>query len=165
MLFYERFVELCEEKGVSQTRAVLEAGGNKGSVTYWKKKYQEGKDAKPDSYMATKLANYFGISVDYLLCRTDDPVDYSADGDALAEIPLVYVEAAGGDMKKARAAMLAAERDAHRERAQKAGLYSRFSARDADLIFALWGDGEDITEEDVDDVRRFAAFLKEKKKK
>ena len=163
-MFYDRFKKLCEDKGITPTKASQEIGFSKGSVSYWKKQYQAGTDAKPDSYTAAKIADFFGVSVDYLLGRTDDPVDYDADGDALAEIPLTYVEAANGDMKKARAIMLAAERDAQQEAARRSGRLSRFSAKDAELIFALWGDTEDIDEKDVEDVRRFAAFIKERKK-
>lgn len=163
-MFYDIFKRLCEEKGITPTKASQEIGFSKGSVSYWKKKYAQGEDAKPDSYTAAKIADFFGVSVDYLLGRTDDPVDYDADGDALAEIPLAYVEAAGGDMRKARAIMLAAERDAQKEAARRSGRLGRFSAQDAELIFALWGDAEDIDERDIEDVRRFAAFIKERKK-
>ena len=40
---------------------------------------------------------------------------------------------------------------------------SRFSKEDSDLAFALWGDSSDIDEKDIEDVKRFAAFIKEKK--
>lgn len=162
-MFYDIFKQLCDEKGITPTKASTEIGFSRGSVSYWKKKYMQGDDAKPDSYTAAKIADYFGVSVDYLLGRTDDPVDYDTDGDALAEIPLTYVEAAGGDMKKARAIMLAAERDAQREAQRRSGKLRRFSAQDAELIFALWGDTEDIDEKDLEDVKRFAAFIKERK--
>ena len=115
-MFYDVFKKLCDERGVSPTRASAEIGFSRGSVSYWKKRYNEGFDAKPDSYTAEKIADYFSVSVDYLLGRTDDPIDYDKNGDALAEIPLAYVEAAGGDMKKARQIMLTAEADALRER-------------------------------------------------
>lgn len=115
-MFYDIFKQLCEDKGITPTKASVEIGFSKGSVSYWKKRYNEGNDAKPDSYTAAKIADYFGVSVDYLLGRTDDPVDYDTNGDALAEIPLTYVEAAQGDMKKAREIMLSAESDAMRER-------------------------------------------------
>lgn len=39
----------------------------------------------------------------------------------------------------------------------------RFSKEDSDLAFALWGDSENIDEKDIEDVKRFAAFIKEKK--
>ena len=162
-MFFDVFKKLCMEKGVSPTKASEEIGFSKGSVSYWRKKYNEGVDAKPDSYTAAKIADYFGVSVDYLLGRTDDPVDYDANGEALAEIPLTYVEAAGGDMKRARAIMLAAELDAQREAATRGG-HGRFSPRDEALIFALWGDTDDIDEKDLEDVKRFAAFIKDRKK-
>lgn len=163
-MFYDIYERLCREKGVTPTKASVEIGFSKGSVSYWKKKRKEGIDAKPDSYTAAKIADYFGVSVDYLLGRTDDPIDYDNDGDALAQIPLTYVEAANGDMRKARAIMLAAERDAQREAALHSGP-DRFSPQDAALIFALWGDAEGIDEKDIEDVRRFAAFLRDRKKK
>lgn len=36
---------------------------------------------------------------------------------------------------------------------------------DKDLKFALWGDASDIDDDDLDDVRRYAAFVAERKKK
>lgn len=41
----------------------------------------------------------------------------------------------------------------------------RFSKQDSELVFALWGDSDDIDEKDLDDVKRFAAFIKERKQK
>ena len=40
---------------------------------------------------------------------------------------------------------------------------SRFSKEDSDLAFALWGDSSDIDEKDIEEVKRFAAFIREKK--
>lgn len=36
---------------------------------------------------------------------------------------------------------------------------------DEELKFALWGDADNITDEDIEDVRRYAAFIAERKKK
>ena len=36
---------------------------------------------------------------------------------------------------------------------------------EADIKFALWGDSRDIDDEDLEDVRRYAAFVAERKKK
>ncbi len=76
-MFYDIFKQLCEEKKISPSKASTEIGFSKGSVAYWKKKYIAGEDAKPDSYTAAKIANYFNVSVDYLLGRTDIPVNSS----------------------------------------------------------------------------------------
>jgi len=163
IMFYEIFKQLCKDRGISPSKASDEIGFSRGSVSYWKKKYERGEDAKPDSYTAAKIADYFRVSVDYLLGRTEDPIDYDQDGEALAEIPLNYVEAANGDMKRARAIMLAADIDAQLEEQRKAGNLGRFSKSDAALVFALWGSTENIDEKDLEDVKRFAEFIKEKK--
>jgi len=132
--FYERFAALCEEKNISPTKASVEIGFSRGSVSYWKKKYSEGVNAGPDSYTAAKIADYFGVSVDYILGRTTDRINYDADGDAQN----------GTYTRSSRP--------------------SRFSAKDAELAFALWGDAtDDIDEKDLEDIRQFAAFIKEKK--
>lgn len=39
------------------------------------------------------------------------------------------------------------------------------SISDDDIMFALWGDVTDIDEEDLEDVKRYAAFVRERKKK
>lgn len=69
-MFYAVFKELCDARGISPTRASEEIGFSKGSVSYWKKKFIEGVDAKPDSYTAEKIADFFGVSVDTLLGRS-----------------------------------------------------------------------------------------------
>lgn len=38
------------------------------------------------------------------------------------------------------------------------------SISDAELKFALWGDCADVDDEDLEDVRRYAAFIQERKK-
>ena len=38
------------------------------------------------------------------------------------------------------------------------------SVSDAELKFALWGDCADMSDEDLADVRRYAAFIRERKK-
>ncbi|MBQ3552909.1 MAG: helix-turn-helix domain-containing protein [Clostridia bacterium] len=68
-MFFPVFTELCEERGVSPTRASIELGISRGSVSYWRKNYKAGIDAKPDMHTAQKIADYFGVSVDYLLGR------------------------------------------------------------------------------------------------
>lgn len=163
-MFYDRYLALCKERGLKPNQAAVQIGLNKGSISYWKRQWQLGKEALPDSVNAQRIADFFGVSVDYLLGRTDDPTNYD-DGDILAQIPLSYVEAADGDMKRARAIMLAAERDAQMEAQEQAKSARRFSKRDSDLIFALWGDTADIDEQDVEDVRKFADFIKERKRK
>lgn len=66
-MFYPRFVQLCEQKDVKKTRALLDAGLPKSAAKYWEDAYNKGIDSKPTTQNAVKLANYFGVTVDYLL--------------------------------------------------------------------------------------------------
>ena len=72
-MFYDVFKKLCDDRGINPTRASVEIGFSRGSVSYWKKRYLEGFDAKPDSYTAEKIADYFDVSMDYIFARCDNP--------------------------------------------------------------------------------------------
>jgi transcriptional regulator with XRE-family HTH domain len=61
-VFYDVYYLLCKNKGVSPTRAALEIGLSKSHPTAWKKR-----GITPNSDTLKKVANYFGVSVDYLL--------------------------------------------------------------------------------------------------
>lgn len=58
-MFYDRFVFLCRQKGVSPSRAAEDAGLNKSTVTKWK----NDAAAHPTGKVIEKLTRYFGISV------------------------------------------------------------------------------------------------------
>ena len=62
-MFYERFVQLCRQKGVSTSKAAIDAGLSKSTVTKWKK----DPGTKPSGNVIDKLCRYFGISVSELL--------------------------------------------------------------------------------------------------
>lgn len=73
-----------------------------------------------DTTTLMKIAEYFNVSVDYLLT--------------------------GEETKKALT-------DGERK------------VSDDDIMFALWGDSDDVDKDDLDDVKRYAAFVRERKKK
>lgn len=60
-MFYDRFTELCKTRGMSPASVTREIGLNNSSSTAWKR----GSIPKGDTLQ--KLADYFGVSVDYLL--------------------------------------------------------------------------------------------------
>lgn len=62
-MFYERFVQLCKEHNVTPSRAAIEAGLSKSTVTKWKKE----PNAKPTGNVIDKLTQYFGLTVAELL--------------------------------------------------------------------------------------------------
>lgn len=66
-MFFDNFVRLCEQKGVKPSRALTEAGVPKSAYSYWRTEAGAGNDAKPTNQNAIKLAQYFDVTVDYLL--------------------------------------------------------------------------------------------------
>ena len=60
-MFFDRFQSLCQEKGISVYRACQDIGLNRSAVAKWKA------GGKPNGTTAGKLADYFGVSTDYLL--------------------------------------------------------------------------------------------------
>ena len=66
-MFYERFVLLCKQRGVSTSKAAIDAGLSKSTVTKWKK----DPNTKPSGNVIDKLCRYFGISVSELLGASD----------------------------------------------------------------------------------------------
>jgi transcriptional regulator with XRE-family HTH domain len=73
-MFYDRFLRLCEENGVSPSRALTDMGISKGSLSRWK----EG--GKPLNENKKVIATYFGMTIPELMdegakktaARTDD---------------------------------------------------------------------------------------------
>lgn len=66
-MFYPRLLALCAERGVKVTNVVAEMNMGSGNLSKWK----AGGIPKGDTL--SKLADYFQVSTDYLLGRTDDP--------------------------------------------------------------------------------------------
>ena len=112
-MFFDKLKKLCDEKGISTYKACTDIGLNRAAVAKWKN------GSIPSGSTAAKLADYFGVTTDYLLGKETE-----------------------------KAPTVSGERN----------------ISDAELKFALWGGCEDITDEDIADVRRYAAFLPERKK-
>ena len=106
-MFYDSFVMLCESRGVSPSRAAIDAGLSKSTVTKWKR----SPDARPTGNVIEKLTRYFGISVSELLGEEESQPSQVSD---------------------------------------------------SDLKFALFGGSGDITDEMMNEVLSFAAFVKER---
>lgn len=72
MTFRERFEQLCDENGKTPTAVGSELGFAKSAISRWR-----NSSAKPSFKALTALAEYFNVSVDYLLCKTDirNPID------------------------------------------------------------------------------------------
>ncbi len=107
-MFFNRFKALCDEKGISVYRACTDIGLNRSAVAKWKS------GGKPNGTTASRLADYFGVTTDYLLEQTE-----------------------------------------HREAVRPA-------VSDEDIKFALFGGSGEITDAMYEEVKQFAAFLKQR---
>ena len=87
-MFFDNFVRLCEQKGVKSSRALTEAVVPKSAYSYWRTEAGVGNDAKPTNQNAVKLAQYFNVTVDYLLTgeqKENPPQQPQSEVDAAVE--------------------------------------------------------------------------------
>lgn len=108
--------ELRKKCGITMKELGAAIGAAESTIS----QYETGK-RQPDYETLLKIAEFFGVTTDYLLT--------------------------GEDTKKAPT-----QED---ER----------TISDKELMFALWGDSQNVDESDLEDVRRYAAFVEERKKK
>lgn len=112
-MFYDKFVQICKSRGLSPSRAAIEAGLSKSTVTKWK----TTPDAEPTGAALKKITEYFGITIAELLGE-----------------------------EKEKAPTSSGER----------------SVSDDDIKFALFGGEGEITDAMYDEVRSFAAYVKQR---
>ena len=75
-MFIDTYESLCKQRGVSCSKAAQEMGINKGTVSVWR-----NKGTRPQAAQLEKIAEYFGVSVDYLLTgEKENPTSVVADG-------------------------------------------------------------------------------------
>mgnify|MGYP003309256148 CR=1 FL=1 len=66
-----RLKELRKSKGISQLKLALDLSTNQNTIS----RYENG-EREPGIRELIMIADYFGVSLDYLLERTDDPTFY-----------------------------------------------------------------------------------------
>lgn len=114
-MFFDRYCELCADKGLSPTKAAVNMGISRSAVSAWKKG-----DRTPQGESLAKIADYFDVTVDYLLEKTDQK--------------------------------------------EKASAQKSEGITDEDLKFALFDAPEEITDDIMDEVKRFAKYVEEQKR-
>lgn len=62
-MFYDKYAQICKQRGVSMSAAAMEAGLSKSLVTKWK----VNKVDVPSPDVLKKLSAYFGVPVSELL--------------------------------------------------------------------------------------------------
>lgn len=63
-----RLREIRKSKGISQVKMSMDLNTNQNTIS----RYETG-EREPGINELIKIADYFNVSVDYLLCRTDNP--------------------------------------------------------------------------------------------
>ncbi len=66
-----RLKELRKEKGISQLKLAMDLSMNQNTIS----RYETG-EREADYKTLIKIADYFNVSIDYLLERTDNPNRY-----------------------------------------------------------------------------------------
>lgn len=66
-VFFDKFSDLCQRSGISKSKAAESVGLNRTSVIKWKN------GAIPSGATIAKLADFFGVSTDYLLDGGGNP--------------------------------------------------------------------------------------------
>lgn len=111
-MFFDVYASLCKGKGKKPSVVAAELGINKSNVSNWK-----NNGYTPRGEVLQRIADYFGVTTDYLLGKENAPAESG-----------------------------------------------KRAISDDDIKFALWGDCEDISDADLADVKRYAAFVRERKK-
>lgn len=84
-MFYETYCELCEKHGLSPSGAASKIGFNRASVTVWK---NSGKAPKQE--LLVRIADYFGVTTDYLLGQESAPA--APVRDILDEVDIAFYD-------------------------------------------------------------------------
>lgn len=81
-MFYERYLELCQESGLTPSAAALEIGFSKTVVSRWKR------GGGCTDATLKKVADYFNVSLEWLKGETNDKTKKAApaDGDGVIDI-------------------------------------------------------------------------------
>lgn len=78
-MFFDTFERLCEAAGKSKNRVATELGFSNATVTKWKK------GAVPKGDTLQKIAEYFGVTADFLLTGEEKEKPAVTEDDELAE--------------------------------------------------------------------------------
>lgn len=70
-MIFMKLRELRKEKGISQLKLAMDLSMNQNTIS----RYETG-EREADYKTLIKIADYFNVSIDYLLERTDNPNRY-----------------------------------------------------------------------------------------
>lgn len=155
---YNRIEALCHSQNISITTMCKESGASRASLSDLK----VGRKQSLSADTLSKIAAYFNVTIDYLLTGTPayfvpptdeenpweldllDSFDRMSLGDQIETVAQAQKLASGSKTKKAPT-----------ETGER-------SISDDDIKFALFGGDGDITDAMYDEVRNFAAYVKQR---
>lgn len=73
MALYDRIKNLCARDGITIAKLETELDFGASSIKKWEK------SSSPSVNKLAKVADYFHVSLDYLMCRTDDASNAEAE--------------------------------------------------------------------------------------
>lgn len=104
MNFYDTFIKLCNNKGISPSRAAQEMGCSKTMVSNWKTR-----GTHPTAANLTKIAEYFGVPVSYFDGEPSYTFDLQLFGETPQEKKLVEIYRALDEVGRAKLLIYADE--------------------------------------------------------
>ncbi len=90
-MFFDIFKQLCDEKGISIYKAATEIGLNRAAANKWKT------GSIPNGQTLTKLADFFGVTNDYLLGKEETKNAPTASGVRSVSAEEIKIALFGGD--------------------------------------------------------------------
>lgn len=97
VVFYDKYVQLCNKHNVSKSKAAVEAGLSKSTVSKWK----TNPDAKPTGAAIAKLTDYFGITVAELLGEEKEKTATNGGDLSAEELDFIRLYSEADEQKKA----------------------------------------------------------------
>ena len=125
-IFVDNLKTLIKERGITQKKFLMDLGLNINAIGDWSK---NGNIPKGDTLQ--RIANYFSVSVDYLLGKSDVAIDDSVL-DTVNGIDQDILETAGSDLNIAL--KWQTDRDHLEARLEAAHTVNRLSADEHDLV-------------------------------
>jgi len=157
---YKRIEELCKLKKQTITTMCKESGASRASLSDLKM----GRNQKLSAETLSKIARHFGVSIDYLLTGLPSYKAANVDSEENPwELELLESFDKLSIGEQIEVVAQAQVRAAQANEAKKAPTaYGERSVSDDDIKFALFGGDGDITDAMYDEVRKFAAFVKQR---
>lgn len=141
-----KIISLLQEQNKTQKELTDYLGLDKSTFTAWK----NGKSRSYKKFTA-EIAEFFGVSADYLLGLTDDPIDYE-NSDEVLNARSEIIDYFDGDAERIYAFQKAVEQDALSERIEKPKLRSIARLENCDF-----------TPEEDDQILDFINYIRSKR--